>query len=129
VGNVNKIDPTFIIEEKLDFLIIGDVIESEKVPSPEFKNWFGNFLDLCEKNQLVIKSVSSYYVTSTDTDLSPVWVRFFQDYNSSLVIFPTVLQIKLKKGGATFEKNILNKVKDYSKEFIDFFIDNKNGGI
>jgi len=38
VGNANKIDPTFLAEEKIDYLIIGDII-SETIPSLEIQNW------------------------------------------------------------------------------------------
>jgi len=33
----------------------------------------------------------------------------------------------LEKGGLTLEKNVLQSVKDYSNNFIDFFIKNKGG--
>jgi hypothetical protein len=35
----------------------------------------------------------------------------------------------MEQGGMTLEKNVLKLVKDYSNEFIEFLIDNKNGGI
>jgi hypothetical protein len=46
-----------------------------------------------------------------------------------LAIIPPILQLKLEKRGLTLEENILESIKDYSNEFIELFINNKNGGI
>lgn len=86
------------------------------------------FSELSKKNQLVIKSISSYFVTSTDIDTKHLWIKFFRENNFSLAIFPKILQIKMEEGGITLEKNVLKSIKDYSNDFIEFFIDNKNGG-
>ena len=129
VGYVNKIDPAFLVEEKLEYLIIGDVIEEEKIPSPELLNWLVKFSELCKKRPLVINSISSYWVTSEKNDMKPIWIKFFRDYNLSIGIFPPVLQLKLKEGGLNLEKNGLKSVKDYSNEFIEFLINNKKRGI
>jgi hypothetical protein len=117
-----------LVEEKLDYLIIGDVIEEEKIPSPEIHDFLVKFSEHCKRNELIIKSISSYCVTSTNVDVKYIWINFFREQNFSLAIFPPVLQLKLEKGGLTLEKNVLKSVKDYSNEFIDFFINNKNGG-
>ena len=37
VGNANKIDPEFLLEERLEYLIIGDII-SDAIPSSEIQN-------------------------------------------------------------------------------------------
>jgi hypothetical protein len=39
-----------------------------------------------------------------------------------------MLQLKMSEGGLALEKNVLKLVKDYSNEFIDFFIKDKKGG-
>lgn len=127
VGNVNKIDPAFLVEEKLDFLIIGDVIEGEKIPSPELQDWLIKFSELCKRNQLVINSISSYYVNSTDIDVKHLWIELFRENNFSSSLFPPVLQLKMEEGGLTLEKNVFKSVKDYSNDFIEFFIKNKGG--
>jgi len=127
VGNVNKIDPAFLVEENVDYLIIGDVIEGEKIPSPKLQDWISKFSELCKKNQLVIKSISSYYVSSTEIDIKHLWIKLFRENNISLAILPPVLQLQTEKGGLTLEKNVLKSVKDYSNDFIEFYI-KKNGG-
>ena len=121
-------DPAFLVEEKLDYLIIGDVIEKEKIPSPELYNWMVKFSELCKIKKLIIKTISCYCVISKEIDVKPFWINFFRENNFSLAIFPPILQLKLKEGGFTLEKNVLKSVKDYSNEFIEFFIDKKNGG-
>jgi len=112
----------------LDFLIVGDVIEGEKIPSPELQDWLVKFSELCKENQLIIKSISSYCVYSEDMDVDRPWISFFRENNFPLAIFPPVLQLKLEEGRLSLEKNVLKLVKDYSNDFIEFFIDNNKGG-
>ncbi|UCC19457.1 MAG: hypothetical protein JSV62_15365 [Promethearchaeota archaeon] len=127
VGNINKIEPAFLVEEKLDFLIVGDVIDTERIPSPELQNWLTQFSELCTKSQVVIKSISSYFISSADIDVKHLWINFFQENNFSLAIFPPVLQLKLEEEGLSLEKNVLKSVKDYSNDFIESYIKNKGG--
>jgi hypothetical protein len=129
VGNANRIDPAFLVEEKVNCLIFGDLIKDEKIPSPELRIWVDKFSELCKKNQLVINYTSCYYVTSTNIDLKTFWLNFLRENNFYQTIFPPILQLKMEQGGMTLEKNVLKLVKDYSNEFIEFLIDNKNGGI
>jgi len=124
IGNVNKIEPAYLVEEKVDFLIIGDVIEDEKIPSPELQEWLVKFSELCKKNQLVINSISSYCVNSTEVDVKHIWNNFYRENNFSLALFPPLLQLKMEEGGLTLEKNVLKLIKDYSSDFIEFFIKN-----
>ena len=42
VGNAKQIDPAFLVEERLDYLIIGDIV-SEGIPSLEIQNWLLKF--------------------------------------------------------------------------------------
>lgn len=128
VGNINKIEASFLVEEEVDFLIIGDIIDSEEVPSPELQDWLVNFLELCNQNKLVLKSISNYCVTSTEIDAKNPWINFFRKNFFSLPVFPPILQLKLKSGGLALEKNVIKSVKDYSNEFIEFLIDNRNRG-
>lgn len=129
VGNVNKINPAFLIEEKLDYLILGDVIEGDKIPSSNLYNWMVHFSELCKKKGVVLKSISSYCVSSGNFDVVSSWIKIFQEFNLSIVIFPPVLQLNLEKGGLSLEKNVFKSVKDYSNDFIDFFIKSKKGVI
>lgn len=129
IGNVKKIDPAFLVEEKLNHLIIGDDLEGKQIPSPELQNWLIEFLELCKKNQLIIKSISYYCVTSKEYDVRSLWINFLRRNDLSLTTFPPVLQLKLEEGGLTLEKNVLESVKNYSNEFIETFFNKKIGGI
>ena len=127
VGNASKIDPAFLVEEKVDYLIIGDVIEGEKIPSSEIQGWICQFSKLCKNKQLVLNSISSYFVNSRDIDVKHLWIDFFRENNCSLALFPPVLHLKMEESGLTLEKDVFKSVKDYSNDFIEFFIEN-NGG-
>jgi len=116
------------MEEELDYLIIGDVIEEEKSPSPEIYDWVVKFSEISKKHQFVLKSVSSYYISSIDNKIKSFWINLFRDYNLSIYYFPPVLQLKMEKGGLALEKNSFKLIKDYSNDFTEFFIKNKNGG-
>lgn len=128
VGNVNKIDPIFLVEEKVDFLIIGDVVEGQVFPSPKLQSWLSEFSEQCNNNQLIIKSISGYFVNSTEIDAEQLWINFFRENNFSLAFHPPLLQLKMKKDGLSLEKNVLKSVKDYSNEFIEFYINTKKRG-
>ena len=121
MGSVDKIDPTFLVEEEVDFLIIGDDIEYNNMLSPEIEFWLARFSELCNKKQLVINSVSSYLVCSTEIHANFFWINFFQENKFSLAFFPPVLQLKMDEGGLRLEKNTFKLVKDYSNKFIQFF--------
>lgn len=60
-------------------------------------------------------------------DVKQLWIKFFQEHNLSIVIFPPILKINLEKGGLTLEKDVIESVKDYSNEFIEFFMKNNKG--
>ncbi|MFX1324463.1 MAG: hypothetical protein ACFE8N_05870, partial [Promethearchaeota archaeon] len=42
IGNAKKVDPSYLVEEKLEYLITGDVI-SDNNPSMEIQNWLLKF--------------------------------------------------------------------------------------
>jgi len=71
--------------------------------------------------------MSSYFVNSTGIDVKHLWIDFFQENNFSLALFPPVLQLKMEESGLSLEKDVLKSVKDYSNDFIEFFIENKGG--
>ena len=99
------------------------------MPSPKLQNWLIEFSNLCKKSQHNINSISFYCVTSKEVDLKNLWISIFRENNFSFSIYPPVLQLKLGEGGITLEKNVLESVKNYAHEFIEFFINKKNGGI
>jgi len=78
VGNANKIYPTFLIEEKLDFLIIGDII-SKTIHSLEIQNWLIKYWEFSKSKDLNIKAISGFYVAPTEINIEPFWVEFLHD--------------------------------------------------
>ena len=48
VGTAKKIDPVFLAEEKLDYLMIGDTLIKE-IPSIEIQNWLIKYWEISKK--------------------------------------------------------------------------------
>jgi len=85
------------------------------------------FSEICNTEQLTIKSISVYFVSSTKFDANHYWINLFQKNKLSLTLFPPIVHLEMKKGGLTLENNVLQLVKDYSNDFIEFLIKNKGG--
>ena len=123
VGNAKKIDPSFLVEEKFDYLIIGDII-SEIIPSLEIQNWLLKYREI-SNNNLIIKAISGFYIALADIKIEPFWVEFLQDNINAEIIYPPILRLKLNRAGLALEDGVLEIVKAYSNNFIEFFIENK----
>lgn len=124
VGNAEKIDPAFVVEEKLDYLIIGDII-SEVSPSLEIQNWLLKFWEISKKKNLIINAISGFYIVLADIKIEPVWVESFQENINAEMIYPPILRLKLSQAELALEKGGFEIIKDYSNKFIEFFIENK----
>ncbi len=123
VGNAKKIDPTFLVEEKLDYLIIGDNL-SEVIPSLEIQNWMLKYGKISKKSNLIIKAISGFYVTLADILVEPSWMEFLQGNVNAEIIYPPILHLKFNKAELVLEDGALELVKDYANDFIDFLINN-----
>jgi len=123
VGNAKKIDPTFLVEERLDYLIIGDII-SEVIPNMEIQNWLLKYLEISNKKKIALKAISGFYVAVADIKVEPFWGEFLHDNIKAAIIHPPILRLKLDKAGLVLENGALKLVKDYSNDFIEFIINN-----
>ncbi len=123
VGNAKKIEPTFLIEEKLDYLIIGDTV-SDVIPSLEIQNWLLKYGEISNKSNLIIKAISGFYVTLADVLVEPSWIEFLQSNVNAEIFYPPILQLKFNKAELVLEDGALGLVKDYTNDFIDFLINN-----
>ena len=124
VGNAKKIDPSFLVEERVDYLIIGDVISGTSL-NLEIQNWLLKFWEISKKRDLNLKLVSGFYVVLTDNSIHPLWVDFLQDNVKAENIYPPILRLKLNTTDLSLKKGTLELVKEYSNDFIDFFINNE----
>jgi len=124
VGNAKKIDPAFLVEEKLDYLIIGDNL-SEVIPSLEIQNWLLKYGEVLNKSNLIIKAISGFYVTLTDILIEPSWMEFLQGNVNAEIIYPPMLHLKFNIAELVLEDGALELVKDYTNDFIEFFLRNK----
>ena len=124
VGNAKKIDPAFLVEERLDYLIIGDTI-SDVSPSLEIQNWLHKYWEIAKNNNLIVNAISGFYVALTDNTVEPSWVGFLQEDVNAEIIYPPILCLKLNRATLALEERALELIKDYSNDFIEFFIDKK----
>jgi len=123
VGNAKKIDPAFLVEEKLDYLIIGDTV-SDVIPSLELQNWLLKYGEISNKSNLIIKAISGFYVTLADVLVEPSWIEFLQGNVNAEIIYPPILHLKFNIAELVLEDGVLELVKDYTNDFIDFLINN-----
>ena len=124
VGNAKKIDPAFLVEEKIDFLFIGDVIR-EEIPSLEIQNWLIKYREISKKKNLIVKAISGFYVALTNIKVEPIWIKFLQDNVRAEIVFPPLLRLELNRAELVLKNGTYDVVKDYSNEFIEFLIKNK----
>jgi hypothetical protein len=124
VGNAKKIDPSFLLEEKLDYIIIGDII-SEAIPSLEIQKWLLKFGEISKINNLILKALSGFYIAITNIKIEPLWVEFLQEKVKAEIIYPPILHLKLNIAEFALENGALELIKDYSNNLIEFFIENK----
>jgi len=124
VGNAKKIDPTFLVEEKLDYLIIGDTV-NDVIPSLEIQNWLLKYREISKKSNLIIKTLSGFYVTLADIQVEPSWIEFLQGNVNAEIIYPPILHLKFNKAELILEDGALELVKDYTNDYIEFFLRNK----
>ena len=124
VGNANRIEPEFLLEERLEYLIIGDII-SEAIPSLEIQNWVLKYGELSKNHNLNLKALSGFYIALTDIKNETLWVEFLQENIDTEIIYPPILLLKLKNTYSALQIGALEIVKEFSKDFIDFLINNK----
>ena len=124
VGNANKIDPAFLVEENLDCLIIGDVL-SKEIPSSEIQNWLLKYREISNSNNLIVKAVSGFYIAPSDIKIEPFWIESLQENTNAEMIYPPILSLKLNKGELALENEALDLIKEYSNDFIEFLINDK----
>lgn len=122
VGNAKKIDPAFLVEERLDYLIIGDIV-SEVIPSLEIQDWLIKYWEIAKKSNLFIKAISGFYVMLAKNTAEPSWVEFLQGNVNTLKIYPPILRLKLNRTEMILEDGALDLIKEYSNDFINFFFE------
>lgn len=125
VGNANKIDPTFLVEEKLDCLIIGDII-NEEIPSLEIQNWLTEYSEISKKNKLTVKTVSGFYISLPRISVEPFWIEFLQEYVNAEKIFPPILHLNFNSAELALEDGALVLIKNYTNEFFEYLVNDIN---
>jgi len=124
VGRAKKIDPAYLVEERVDFLIIGDII-SKQISSLEIQNWLLKYGEITNINNFIVKAMSGFYIAPSDIKIEPLWVESLQENINAETIYPPILRLKLNKAGLALENRALDIVKEYSNDFLEFLINNK----
>ena len=124
VGNAKKIEPAFLIEERLDYLIIGDNI-SDAIPCLEIQNWLLKYWELSKKKKITLKAISGFYIATANIKVEPLWVEILHDNVKTEIIYPPILYLKLNKGELALENRVYDIVKEYSNNIIGYIIGEK----
>ena len=124
VGKADKIDPAFIIEEKPDFLIIGDVFCNE-IPNLEIQSWLLKYWENTKTTKKILKAISGFYITQSKVKVEPHWVEFINDNIKAELIFPPILRLKLDEDGLSLEKQALDLIKNFCNDFIKLLFNHK----
>ena len=124
VGNAKKIDPAFLVEEKLDYLIMGDSV-SKAIPSLEIQNWLLKYGEISKNSNLIIKAVSGFCVTLADILVEPSWMEYLQGKVFAETVYPPILHLKFNIAELILEEGALELVKDYTNDFIEYLINNE----
>ena len=122
IGNAKRIEPVFLVEERFDCLIIGDVL-SKEIPSLEIQNWLLNYRKISKINNLVVKTLSGFYVAPSDIKIEPLWIESLQENIKAEMVYPPILSLKLNRANLSLEDGALELVKSYSNDFFKFFIE------
>ncbi|TFG04386.1 MAG: hypothetical protein EU539_10915 [Promethearchaeota archaeon] len=113
-----------MIEEKLDFLIIGDLIDKE-IPSNEVKDWLLKYKVISNEKKIILKLVTGFYIKFTTNKVKPLLFEFIRDNVKSNILFPPILCLKLAKTDLILENESLNEFKNYLNDLIEYIIDNE----
>ncbi|MFX1463794.1 MAG: hypothetical protein ACFFBF_12245 [Promethearchaeota archaeon] len=120
-GKVKRIDPTFLLDEKFNYLIVGDILNKE-VPSLEVQNWLLKYWEISKNKKTTLKAISGFYVKLADIKVEHSWVEFIHDNMKAERIYPPILRLKPNNTGLGLKNGTFELVKEYSNNFIDFSI-------
>jgi len=80
------------------------------------------YREISNKFDLKVKVISGFFIVPSDINIEPLWVESLQENINAETIYPPILRLKLNKAGLALENRALDLVKEYSNDFIEFFI-------
>ena len=123
VGKADKIDPSFIIEEKSDYLILGDVV-NEPLPSVLMQNWVQKYGQIAKSNNLILKALSGFIISfNKKVKPDPVWVDFIHKNIMIEGINPPIICLHFGNYDLKLDSGVYEIIKDYSNKIIEFLTD------
>ena len=120
-GNLDKNNPSSVIEDDLDLLVICDVIYEEDM-GEEMKIWISKFLELARSRAKNLKSISGFYINTTDSTNIPSWVEYLRNNLKITNIFPEIVDLKLNTTKFIVDIETTEFINKYSRIFIDYII-------
>jgi hypothetical protein len=121
VGEASKIDPVFLIEEKPDLLIIGDIIQENK-SSKEISNWMKKFQEMSDKLQFSLKTTSAFFITTDNREITADWGEKIRNNSSYGSITPPFMHFNLNTTNLLLE-GTFDKVKKFSDGILKIVLD------
>jgi hypothetical protein len=121
VGKASKIEPSFIVEEEFDYLIIGDCV-SELEPSVEIQSWVTKYRKISEGDNLNLKVLSGFLITLNEISTNTHWLEFIQKNIITETIYPPILRLKLDNTNLASDTCVNAIVKEYSNKIIEFIL-------
>ena len=103
VGKAGMINPSFIVEEELNYLIIGDII-SKTLPSKVIQNWVIKYRESNIIN-LSLKALSGFLITQNEIE-DTLWAEFIQSNIQSKTFNPPILHLKLDRSHLVSETDV-----------------------
>lgn len=125
VGVAKRIDPEFLIEVGLDYLIIGDVVK-EEFPSLEIKKWLLKYCEMSNRINLILRIMSGFCVSTSSSSDRPLWNNFLKDNIKAKMLYPPLLHLKLNIKNFCLENEAIDLIKEYSDDFIKYIIKNED---
>ena len=121
VGKVKNIDPAYLLEEKVDFLIVGDLV-CEKTPNLELKDWLLKYVDISNQKNYILQFISGYYVKLANIAIKPSWIEILQNnIRSKNKLFP-ILHLELDREVLKLDNKAYDLLKNFSKSIIEYII-------
>ena len=118
VGNAKKIEPEYLIEEELDYLILGDMI-SKEIPSLEIQNWLLKYKEISSNKNIILKALSGYNIILPGVKTERFVIEALQENINAEMIFPPIICIRVNLEELTLENGAIELIKEYTNDFVE----------
>lgn len=117
VGVISTMDPVTLIDENIESLIIGDMIEDDH-PNQRLISWLKHFSDLSSQSHQKLNLIAVYCIGEPTENYELELKLFFQKYFASVFIYSPNLYINIADSRVSLEEHLVPKIKRFSSEII-----------